>query len=663
MKVPRRLTALQVWGTDGALRTRGRLAGGSPASGGEPERAEAEHVARALAGETSSFAVERDGQVYECLYAPLVATTDGSVEGAVSLLFTEGEVGETPGRRRAFQELITELSTKFVNLAGEEIDRELTAALRSIGEFAGVDRAYIFRSTPDGAAMDNTHEWCAEGIEPQIDMLQGLLLTTLPWWARNMRARSVIDVPDVDLLPEEERRFLQEQGILSVLAIPMIYQDRVVGFVGFDSVRRRKSWPKADVALLRIAGEIFVNAIERARSDRQREQLEAELVQARSMENVARLAGGVAHDFNNLLAIILNYAALLRHEIVDPGQREKLDELVSTAQRAAHLTRQMLLVGRRDIVTPVPLILTDVIVGLEGLLRQTIGDSIELVLELDDDLEVVRVGLPQIEQVFLNLTLNARDAMPRGGRLLISADNVDIGQEQAAHFIDVQPGRYVHVRIQDDGAGMPSDVAARAFEPFFTTKGASGTGLGLSSVHGIVRQAGGHARLSTEVGVGTTIDLFFPAITSPVPVASPVEAAPSTAPALGRGETVLVVDDSKTSRHLVCQLLQRQRYVAVDAGTPEEAIAICEARRGAIDLLLTDVIMPQMSGRDLATRLREDYGVPRVLFMSGYDDETISRHGVLEEGALLLPKPFLEADLLRAVRSALDAAEAEKITA
>ena len=432
----------------------------------------------------------------------------------------------------------------------------------------------------------------------------------------------------------------------------MICEDSVVGFVGFDSVREPKRWAQTDIALLRIAGEIFMSSLERARAERERRDLEAQLVQARSLENVARLAGGVAHDFNNLLAVILNYTTLLKRESVDPAQREKLDELFGAARSAANLTRQLLLVGRRDIVEPMLLNLGDVITSLRGLVKQTLGDSIELVLELGEDLGTVRVGLPQIEQVIVNLALNARDAMPRGGTLLIQASNVELSPEYAARYIDVEPGRYVRMRIRDDGMGMTPEIEARAFEPFFTTKGLGGTGLGLSSVHGIVKRAGGHVALSTERGAGTTVDVFLPSIvhgleeddSTPAPASSPG----------GRGETVLVVDDSAMLRRIVCALLADNRYRPLEAATPEEALEACAEHAGAIDMLLTDVIMPQMSGRDLAERLREEHGIVRVLYMTGYDDEIIAHQGALEEGTFVLQKPFLEADLLRAVRRVLD---------
>ena len=305
-------------------------------------------------------------------------------------------------------------------------------------------------------------------------------------------------------------------------------------------------------------------------------------------------------------------------------------------------------------VAPVALDVSAVVRSLERLLEQTVGDAVKLRLDLAEPLDIVRVGRPQLEQVVVNLVLNARDALPRGGMITISTENAVISPGYAARYIDLVPGRFVRLSIRDDGAGMPPEVSARAFEPFFTTKGTSGTGLGLSSVHGIVKQAGGHVAITSAVGHGTTIDVFFPAREGPDHRLEPTPAPPPVVVEGGRGERVLVVDDSSSIRKLVCQHLAEAGYQPIEAGTPEEAIAITAAQPGEIDLLLTDVIMPQMSGRDLARHMAERLGVARVVYMSGYDDDLIARQGVVEEGTRLLSKPFSPGELLAAVRSCLD---------
>jgi signal transduction histidine kinase len=655
----RHLKGIQVWDASGALLLT------SEAREGEAITVEslgiddvAADIRRALAGESFVVAHEKDGVIYDFCFMPLVDREEHR-RGAIAAVLDSAERQHVEAKLRerlAFEELITSLSTHFVNLPVASIDESIVDALRQIGEFAGVDRAYIFRFDSAGTAMDNTHEWCADGIEPQKDSLQGLPMESFPWWTARLRGRDLIHVPDVDALPPEasaERDILKAQSIQSVLALPMVYGQAVVGFLGFDAVRAPKTWPERDIALLRIAGEIFVSALERAAADRARERLEAQLVQSKSLENVARLAGGVAHDFNNLLAIILNYATLLRREIKDPAQREKLGELYETAHRAADLTRQLLLVGRRDIVAPVLLDVNEVVSGLRPLLEGTVGETVKLRLELGDGVDLVHVGRPQLEQVIVNLTLNARDAIEGGaGEIVIRTENATIDEAYAAKYLDVQPGAYVRLRVSDTGKGMAPEVLARAFEPFFTTKGSAGSGLGLATVHGIVKRARGHVAITTELGKGTAVDVFLPLAN--VAHAVPSAAAPRVAPRLGQGETVLVVEDAGTLRKLVCRMLEDNGYHALEAATPEEALRICEREGGRITMVLTDVIMPQMSGRDLAVRIRDRFRIGKVLFMSGYDDDIIAHQGVIEPGTHLLQKPFVETDLLRAVRSVLD---------
>jgi signal transduction histidine kinase/CheY-like chemotaxis protein len=653
------VAGIQVWETDGALRGRGRLDNQASAVDVQSVcRNAAEHVTRALDGETVSVPVDDGRRRGASVFCPLVAD-NGRITGAVAVVLeSASDDARTVLRERlAFEELITELSTRFVTVGADAIDAELNRALGAIGEFCAVDRTYIFRFKADGRTADNTHEWCGKGIQPQIEFLQGVPVEAFPWWAKQLKARQVIHVADVDALPPEadaERELSRQQDVRSFLAIPMVTEHAVVGFVGFDAVGRKKDWLPQDIALLRIAGEIFVGAIERAHAETERQRLEAQLVQSRSLENVARLAGGVAHDFNNLLAVILNYATILQREIIDPGQREKIEELFDTARHAADITRQLLLVGRRDIVEPVLLDLTTVVRSLQKLVTRTLGESIEVRLEVADDLDVVRLGLPQVEQVIVNLTINARDAMPRGGTLIIRTENATISVEEAARNIDMYPGRYVRLLVKDDGEGMTPEVAARAFEPFFTTKGTSGTGLGLATVYGIVKQAGGIVTISSELGAGTAVEVLFPVVPDAAAHLPTESVAPPASSMAGRGETVLVVDDSAAVRKLVSMMLSENRYHPIEAATPEEAIEVCARLAGSIDLLLTDVIMPRMSGRDLAVRLRAEHGVTRVLYMSGYDDDVIVHHGVLEDGVVLLQKPFLEADLLLAVRKVLD---------
>jgi signal transduction histidine kinase len=585
--------------------------------------------------------------------------------GALALVFEPEQrdpIQAELSRRLEFEKLITGLSTHFIDLGAQAIDQGISHALQAIGTFCNVDRAYIFRLAREGSAMSNTHEWCADGIEPQIQILQDLPLEVFPWWIERIKRQESIHVARVLDLPLEaaaEKAILLEQSIRSVVGVPMVYARTAVGFLGFDSVRAEKTWSEADIALLKIVGEMFVSALERKRADQERRSLEAQLIQARSLENVARLAGGVAHDFNNLLAVILNCATIVRRSLSDPEMVAFAGELIQSAKQAAELTRQLLMVGRRGVLDAVVLDINEVVLTLERLVRRTLGESIELTLQLGASAGLIRVGLPQLQQVVVNLALNARDALPRGGQVEIATALVDLDERYAARYIDVNVGRYALLSVRDTGVGMTKDVLLRAFEPFFTTKGAAGTGLGLSTVHGILKQAGGHVVINSEPGQGTSVLAYFPAVTGEAPTRDSQRAREPVR--LGTGETVLLVEDSESLRMLVRSLLETGQYRVLDASNPEAALALCREHADRIALLLTDVVMPGMSGKKLAEAARQA-GVRNVAYMSGYSDDVLDRQGVLEAGVRLLQKPFLEEDLLRFVRSIIDADRAQSST-
>ncbi|HMI88796.1 MAG TPA: response regulator [Polyangiaceae bacterium] len=655
------ILAGQIWDAQGGVRE--RLTVPPDPAGLSPDVLDAvmaslrPALGEALAGKCVNVQNETHGRALSCQLVPL-RTPEGAVNAVLALVSDVTERTRFEARlfaRVAFEKQIAELSSQFINLAPEEVDPAISDALARIGALSHVDRAYLFLFSEDGASMSNSHEWCAPGLEPNIDTLGELPVSILPWLTARLRRREVIYVERVADLPAEasaERHIFGEQSIRSTLVLPLGAAQGVVGFLGFDAVRAEKSWAEEDIALMKTVGEIFVSALQRKRAEGERKLLEAQLVQTRSLENVAKLAGGVAHDFNNLLGVILNYSDMLKRELSDPRHIGYLTELHESARQAAHLTRQLLLVGRRGVVAPIALDLNEAVGSLADLLRRALGEHIELKLELTDDLGIIRVGLPQIEQVILNLTMNARDAMPTGGAFTLRTETVELDADYAARFIDLKPGRYTLLTASDNGVGMTPEVASRALDPFFSTKASFGTGLGLSTVHGIVKQAGGHLIFATAPGAGCTVRLFFPVVDeSPPPRA---KTPPSGAPKKGAGETILVVEDSPSVRKLVTHALSQNGYRVLEAGTPFQALQILHQSDRPIDLLLTDVILPEMSGRILADRMREQGKVRRVLFMSGYDNDLVARQGVLHEGVRLLQKPFLEPELLREVRLVLD---------
>ncbi len=381
--------------------------------------------------------------------------------------------------------------------------------------------------------------------------------------------------------------------------------------------------------------------------------LEAQLLQSQKIESMGRLAGGVAHDFNNLLGVISGYGDLLRKRVAsDPRLARYVSDIMKAAERAAGLTRQLLAFSRKQVLQPRILDLNAVVGETEKMLRRLIGEDVQLMTVFDEHLGSVRADPGQIDQVLMNLAVNARDAMPRGGRITIETSNVVLDQRYARQHAGVDPGSYVMLAVSDTGHGMGPEVLARVFEPFFTTKEpGKGTGLGLATVHGIVKQSGGHVWAYSEPGHGTTFKIYLPRADAPAREAEP----PAPAEDLPRGsETVLLVEDEASLRELVRECLEAGGYPVLEARHGAQALEIAERHRGPLHLLITDVVMPGMSGRELAERLRARRPEIRVLYMSGYTDDAVVLHGVLEEEMAFLQKPFTTEALARSVRNVLD---------
>jgi two-component system, cell cycle sensor histidine kinase and response regulator CckA len=434
-----------------------------------------------------------------------------------------------------------------------------------------------------------------------------------------------------------------------------------MGTITLDVLRRdgaeipvEASLAMVDTPQGRVAIAVVRDCSDRHQAEVEQDRLRQEAHTHRShrLESLGQLAGGIAHDFNNMLGVIVNYASFVIEEASSPDPDLKTiaadaRQVIKAGERGTDLTHQLLAFARREVVRPEVLDLNAVIADVEELLRRSIGEHITLIVR-PGDLPRVTCDPGQIEQLLVNLAVNARDAMPHGGKLVIDTAR----HELPAGDADVAPGEYVRLRVCDSGHGMSADVVERAFEPFFTTKASGeGTGLGLATVYGIVTQAGGSVSISSEPGLGTTVTVLLPAgASSPVTAALPAEPVATS----GHGETLLVVEDEAALRDVAGRILSAAGYTVLTADGGMQALEMVARHEGAIDLLVSDVVMPGMLGKELAERLVDVRPETRVLYMSGYAQPVLASQGTLEPGVALLEKPFTAADLLSAVRKRLD---------
>jgi two-component system, cell cycle sensor histidine kinase and response regulator CckA len=428
------------------------------------------------------------------------------------------------------------------------------------------------------------------------------------------------------------------------------------GSITKEATLRKKDGTYVEVAIsagpLAGVGGAHAGAVSVITEITERKRLEEQLRQAQKMDAVGRLAGGVAHDFNNLLTVIIGYGEMLMNGLVaDTRPREYALEVLRAADKACSLTKQLLAFSRRQVTYPVLLDINPVVAGVSNMLRRLIAEDVELVLLLNPTLGTVRADPGQIEQIIINLVVNARDAMAGCGRITIETGIAELGDEYAQTHLDVRPGRYVCISVTDTGQGMAQTTQSHIFEPFFTTKEVGkGTGLGLSTIYGIVKQNNGSIWVYSEPGKGSTFKIYLPA----------VDERPQLEPSGGRAvlergdETILLVEDEPGLREMARELLEGQGYTVLAAADSQEAIRICNGHPGPVDLLLTDLVLPTASGNELARRLHGLRSQIRVLFMSGYPAETIVERGVLEPGAIFLEKPFTPDALAKKVRQALD---------
>lgn len=404
---------------------------------------------------------------------------------------------------------------------------------------------------------------------------------------------------------------------------------------------------------IRISEEKEIAERERAKAEQALERAEQQFRQAQKMEAVGRLAGGVAHDFNNLLTVISGYCELLLEHLMPPSPLHRfVDEIKQASLRATGLTRQLLIFSRKQVLVPEVIDLNAVITELEKLLRRLLGEDVDFGTVLGPGVHPVTADAGQIEQVLMNLVINARDAMPNGGKITIATSNITLDTVKTGMMPELQPGDYVLLTVSDTGSGMTEEVKAHLFEPFFTTKEKNkGTGLGLATAYGIVKQTGGHIAVYSELGHGTTFKIYLP---RSLGVAQPKMIGTTSAETPRGTETILLAEDEEAVRGIACKVLQMNGYRVLEARDGKHAAALSEGFPGIVDLLITDTIMPQMGGRELVDRIAPARPNMKVLYISGYTDDAVVRHGILTRGNHFLQKPFTPLILAKKVRAVLD---------
>ncbi|HLK41378.1 MAG TPA: GAF domain-containing protein [Polyangiaceae bacterium] len=559
--------------------------------------------------------------------------------------------------------VFTEAAHEFTAAIGD-LDRLLDAVARRVVEVLG-DLCTIRLIAPDRSEFSKVG--ALHHRDPSVAALARELMITTPQRLGEGISGQVAVTGKPVLLPtfdaDEMARRIPRYGrlierirVTSLIAVPLSVQGEVLGVLTVGRGAPRPPYTEDDLAVVDgIAGHAAL-AARNALLLQSVRHAQARLREAEKMEAVGHLAGGVAHDFNNVLTVILGYSALVIHRL-DRGDptREDVDQIRIAGERAQDMTRQLLAFSRRQVLVPRVLFLDTIVRGMEPMLKRLLGEDVELSIPAGAAaVHPTRVDPGQMEQVLLNLAVNARDSMPAGGRLAIETRDVELDAEYARSQPEVAPGPHVMLSVSDTGVGMDEATQSRIFEPFFTTKPVGrGTGLGLATVYGIVKQSGGSIRVSSAPGEGATFRLYFPRA-----VEAPVEARriEGLAPAHG-SETVLLVEDETQVRALLGTVLSGAGYEVLSAGSAGEALLISEQHGGLIHLLLTDVVMPRMSGRQLAARLAGSRADMKVLFMSGYTDDAIVHHGVVDSGVHFMQKPVNPEGLLRKVRQVLDGVE------
>jgi PAS domain S-box-containing protein len=584
-----------------------------------------------------------------------VAMTISPIKNASGEIIALSKIArDITARKQAERRLGAEHAVAHTLANSLTLEEATLRVLQAVCESIDWDVGVLWSLDPEAQVLRCTEFWCRpsvtvpvfEQVTRELVIAEGVGLPGRAW--SSGRPAWIRDVSEDQNFPRAI--IAKQEGLHAGTAFPIALGGQLLGVMCFLS-REIREPDEAQMAMMSAIGSQVGQFMQVKQAQREAAKLQEQLFQSQKMEAVGRLAGGVAHDFNNLLTAIIGYSELLLSRI---GSRSEIEHIREAGRRAALLTRQLLAFSRREVIEPKLLNLNDVLDNLEPLLRRLIGEDVELTITLDSSLSTVKADVSQFEQIIMNLAVNARDAMPSGGRLVIETRNVELDAAYVRTQVAVASGPYIQLTVTDTGCGMDAATQARIFEPFFTTKSAGkGTGLGLAMVYGIVTQNGGTISVQSEVGKGTTFSVYWPR------TEGDANQEPSTCilpEHCGGTETILLVEDDDQVRQWTRTVLEERGYTVLEARHGDEALALYEQHATPIHLLVTDVVMPGMNGRTLADRMSAMHAGLKILFISGYTDNAIVHHGVLEPGTAFVQKPFYAQAFLERVRMILDAA-------
>jgi len=558
--------------------------------------------------------------------------------------------------RVEMEKLVAQISSRLINVNHINLDKVITVSLEKLCGSLFIDRGCIYLLDDDKEVAIRKYEWQSENINPFSNDFRKTTVDKSPWGKEKIARLETIKIVSLKDIPEEShilKEILKKQQIKSLLVIPMKYNKNIIGAVSFENLKEEKHWSEEDISLLKTVVHMFSNAFAYKQEINEKEVIRKQLEQAQKMEAIGNLAGGVAHDFNNILTIMQGQAQFMKMKLnEDNPLMKRIDPILKASERAQRLTRQLLLFSRKEDICLQPTMLNKNIENLIKMLGRLIGEDISIKIELAPDLWKISADEGNMEQIIMNLTINARDAMPDGGEIIIKTENVKINKNEARKNHKSYEGDFVCLSIEDCGEGIEEEVLEKIFEPFFTTKEkGQGTGLGLSTVYGIVNEHRGWINVSSSVGKGTIFKIYFPALFKEVKLDKTQNIELSDLS--GNGYRILLVEDEIDILQLADMLLSDAGYIVKKAESAEVAIKIFNEENGNFDLLLSDVVLPKKSGLELADYLTSIKPNLNIILSSGYTAKKANPQLIREKGYNFVRKPFKIEKLLNEVKKTI----------